>query len=59
MPVGFDGEAFLVGLEKDNRVTATLPDGRECAARFAFAPAADTLLLIGPVPCRPVTQASR
>ncbi|RAI59973.1 fimbria/pilus outer membrane usher protein [Roseicella frigidaeris] len=51
-PVGHGGETFFDGLAAENRIAVTLPDGRGCAARFAFAPSADSLPLLGPVPCR-------
>jgi len=52
LPVGHDGETYAPELEPDNLIEARLPDGRRCQARFTFLPEADTLPLLGPIPCR-------
>jgi outer membrane usher protein len=50
--VGYDGQAYLVGLSAQNEATLTLPDGRTCQASFASEQSADgAAATIGPVAC--------
>ncbi|EKF17326.1 fimbria/pilus outer membrane usher protein [Nitratireductor pacificus] len=49
--VGYDGEAYLHGLEAENRVRIELADGRMCEAKFAFRPDPGNQVRIGGVPC--------
>ena len=49
--VGYDGRAFIEGLEAQNTVTVALASG-ECRAEFAYAPRGNNQVLIGPVVCR-------
>jgi outer membrane usher protein len=49
--VGYDGRAFLEGLEANNIATVELVSG-ECRAEFAYAPQGDNQVSIGPVVCR-------
>ncbi len=49
--VGYDGRAFLEGLEANNIATVELATG-ECRAEFAYAPQGDSQVSIGPVACR-------
>ena len=49
--VGYDGRAFIEGLEPDNAVTVALANG-ECRAEFAYVPQGKGQTLIGPVVCR-------
>ena len=48
--VGYDGRAYLRGLETSNTVMVELPDG-ECRATFGYAPEAGRQVVIGPVQC--------
>ncbi len=49
--VGFDGEAFVTGLEEHNVLTVKHPDGTACTVRFDFAPHPGALPKIGPLSC--------
>jgi outer membrane usher protein len=49
--VGYDGRAFLEGLESNNIATVELASG-ECRAEFAYAPQGDSQVSIGPVVCQ-------
>jgi outer membrane usher protein len=49
--VGYDGRAFIEGLEAQNTVTVALLSG-ECHAEFSYAPQANGQPVIGPVVCR-------
>jgi outer membrane usher protein len=49
--VGYDGRAFLEGLEATNIATVELATG-ECRAEFAYAPQGDSQVSIGPVVCK-------
>jgi len=49
--VGYDGRAFIDGLEPSNIVVVRLPD-KDCRAEFAYEPRGDEQVLIGPVTCR-------
>ncbi|MGH6800392.1 MAG: fimbria/pilus outer membrane usher protein, partial [Methylocella sp.] len=49
--VGYDGRAFLQGLEPENAVTVELP-GAECHAEFAYVPQGNHQAVIGPVVCK-------
>ena len=49
--VGYDGRAFLEGLEANNIATVELATG-ECRAEFAYAPQDDSQVSIGPVICK-------
>jgi outer membrane usher protein len=52
VPVGYGGEAYLQGLKPRNRVSVVEPDGRRCAAAFAYRPQPGEIPAIGPVVCR-------
>ena len=49
--VGYDGRAFIEGLDPDNAVTVELPGG-DCRAEFTYAPNGNGQVLIGPVVCK-------
>lgn len=51
VPVGYDGEVYATGLDVQNRLEVTLPDGSQCRADFAFHAVSGELPTIGPVPC--------
>ncbi len=50
--VGFDGQTFVEGLAKQNRVTVQLPNDGKCVVTFAYAPAPGEIPKIGPLTCR-------
>ena len=49
--VGYDGQAFIKGLEAVN-VLHVLTPGHECSAQFSFAPTSDVQPTIGPEVCQ-------
>lgn len=49
--VGYDGRAFIEGLEENNVAIVELPGG-QCQAEFAYVPRGDGQTLIGPVVCQ-------
>jgi outer membrane usher protein len=49
--VGYDGRAFIDGLEANNIAIVELASG-ECRAEFAYAPQGDGQVSIGPVVCQ-------
>lgn len=50
--VGYDGQAYIQNLSRNNGVTVELADGQTCHAAFAFAPQPGTQVTIGNVVCR-------
>jgi outer membrane usher protein len=50
--VGYDGEAFVEGLGKQNRVIVQLPNDGKCVVTFAYGPVAGQIPKIGPLTCR-------
>ncbi|MGZ3258168.1 MAG: fimbria/pilus outer membrane usher protein [Croceibacterium sp.] len=56
VPIGYDGEAYLVDLQGRNEVTVELPSGRRCAVAFAYQPKPGDIPAIGPVTCREAAQ---
>lgn len=48
--VGYDGRAYLRGLDSSNTVTIELPEG-ECRASFDYAPEPGRQVVIGPLQC--------
>jgi outer membrane usher protein len=52
-PVGYDGQAFVEGLTRDNTVIVQLPNDGRCVVHFSYAPAKGQLPKIGPLTCRP------
>ncbi|MHC1548852.1 fimbria/pilus outer membrane usher protein [Phyllobacterium sp. K27] len=50
--VGYDGEAYISGLEAQNSVTVELADGSICTARFAYQAAPGTQVKIKNVVCQ-------
>jgi outer membrane usher protein len=57
--VGYDGQAFIVGLADRNVATITQPDGTTCRAEFAFAREEGTQVHIEDVACVPHGDAGR
>jgi outer membrane usher protein len=52
VPVGYEGEAYLLDLQAHNTVTIELPDGRRCALAFDYEAKAGDIPSIGPIVCR-------
>ena len=52
--VGYDGEAWLDGLEAHNSVLITTPENGRCEASFEYRPRPGQQVRIGPVICRPI-----
>ena len=53
-PVGYDGEAYLEGLSKHNRITVELANGKRCTAAFDYKPVPGDIPTIGPLRCQEV-----
>jgi outer membrane usher protein len=51
--IGYDGQAYVIGLSKQNRVAIDVGDGRSCVAEFAFTAEAGEQVAIPDVTCRP------
>ncbi len=51
-PVGYDGEAYVTGLQPSNRLQVVLPSGASCTAQFAYTPVAGDIPVIGPLRCQ-------
>lgn len=49
--VGYDGLAYLEGLQEHNRIEAHLAEGSSCTASFDYAPRTGELPTIGPLAC--------
>lgn len=52
VPVGYDGEAYLVDLQAHNDVSVEQPDGRRCDVTFDYRRVPDKLVSIGPLTCQ-------
>lgn len=50
-PVGYDGVAYLEGLENANLLVVERPDGGRCTVRFAFRADGEPVPTIGPLSC--------
>ena len=50
-PVGYDGEAYIQDLSRDNQVSVELPDGRRCNVAFNYRPLPGDIPIIGPLRC--------
>ncbi len=50
--VGYDGETYLEGLKKSNRIIAATDKG-ECQVSFSFSPGKEVQPVIGPLTCTP------
>jgi outer membrane usher protein len=51
-PVGYDGETFVEGLQKQNRLQVQMPGDRRCAVTFAYSAVAGEIPKLGPLTCR-------
>jgi outer membrane usher protein len=49
--VGWDGQAFFEGLQRDNRLQVVTPDGRQCAAAFTLDTHLAQIAQVGPLIC--------
>jgi outer membrane usher protein len=52
VPVGYDGETYLVDLDAHNKVSVEMPDGRRCDLEFDYRHIAGKIPSIGPLACR-------
>jgi outer membrane usher protein len=52
VPVGYDGEAYVVDLQAHNELTVEQKDGKRCTAAFDYHPMAGDIPTIGPLTCR-------
>jgi outer membrane usher protein len=50
--IGYDGQAFVEGLQRRNRLVVQLPEGGRCVVSFAYAPVAGAIPKLGPLTCR-------
>lgn len=51
-PVGYDGQLYLTGLERHDRLQVTLPNGQQCAVEFDYKRVKGDIPKIGPLVCR-------
>jgi outer membrane usher protein len=51
-PVGYDGEAYVTGLQPTNRMEVVLPDGTKCVVQFDYKPVTGDIPVIGPLVCK-------
>jgi outer membrane usher protein len=56
VPVGYDGEAYLLDLQPHNDVRVQWPDGRRCAVSFGYQHKPGEIPVIGPLPCSEQTR---
>jgi outer membrane usher protein len=52
VPVGYDGEAYLVDLQDRNEVIVEQPDRRRCVVTFDYQDVAGEMQVLGPLPCK-------
>jgi outer membrane usher protein len=52
VPVGYDGDAYVVDLAPLNRLRVEQPQGARCTVSFAYRPVAGQIPTIGPLRCR-------
>jgi len=52
VPIGYDGEAYVLDLGPHNELAVERPDGRRCAATFDYRPVPGEIPTIGPLPCK-------
>jgi outer membrane usher protein len=50
--VGWDGLVYFEGLQAQNQLHVTRPDGQQCAAAFALPETNEEVSLVGPLTCR-------
>jgi outer membrane usher protein len=51
-PVGYDGLAYVIGLQPTNRMQVLLPNGENCGVQFDYTPVKGDIPLIGPLRCQ-------
>jgi outer membrane usher protein len=51
VPVGYDGDTYILDLEPKNEVEVELPDGRRCSVAFNYQPVSGEIPSIGPLRC--------
>lgn len=51
-PVGFDGVAYVTGLQPANHVQVALPNGTTCSVQFDYKPIPNDIPSIGPLQCQ-------
>lgn len=51
-PVGYDGEAYVTGLQPTNRMEVDLPNGTKCVVQFDYRPVKGDIPVIGPLRCQ-------
>jgi outer membrane usher protein len=56
VPIGYDGEAYVVDLQAHNKVNVEKPDGRRCAAIFDYRYTVGEIPTVGPLPCQETKQ---
>jgi outer membrane usher protein len=56
VPVGYDGDTYILDLEPQNEVEVELPDGRRCGVAFNYQPVPGEIPTIGPLTCREKKQ---
>lgn len=49
--IGWDGQGYFDGLQRDNRVQVTTPDGRQCQTAFTIDPTRAQIAQVGPLTC--------
>jgi len=52
VPIGFDGEAYLLNLTPWNQVDVEEPDGLHCVAAFNYLPVKGLIPTVGPLVCQ-------
>ncbi len=52
VPVGYDGETYVEGLDAQNELGVEQPDGRHCTVAFDYRPVPGDIPTIGPLVCR-------
>lgn len=56
VPVGYDGETFVVDLQSRNQLLVERPDGDKCLVSFDFRAARNQIPTLGPLTCREAVQ---
>jgi outer membrane usher protein len=51
-PVGYDGEAYVIGLKATNHIEVDLADGTKCVVQFDYKPVKGDIPVIGPLRCQ-------
>jgi outer membrane usher protein len=51
-PVGYDGETFVAGLQRQNRLLVQLPSDGRCVVTFGYSAIAGEIPKLGPLTCR-------